>query len=115
MNNPLIYKTLTDKDKKEILLSKESWEHIQGKHPEITENMIENTLLEPDFINELRTTKEELHYYQLRYLKNGDSNQPRFTFVSVKRTSKDELMIDTAMTKRSLKPGGNTVFKKEEK
>ena len=47
-----------------ILLTKEQYaEHIQKKHPEITLEIIENTLKNPDIVTKKSRSKKE-HFYQ---------------------------------------------------
>ena len=47
-----------------ILLTKEQYaEHIQKKHPEITLEIIENTLESPDIVTKKSRSKKE-HFYQ---------------------------------------------------
>jgi hypothetical protein len=93
-----------------IFLSNESFEHIKSGHPEITINQIKNTLLDPLEIHESSKQMESLLYYSIKI---RTEKKVRYICVVVKKTSKSELFVETAMTTSNIKKG-RIVFKKEE-
>jgi len=56
----------SDKDNRQIRLTDERWQHIEGCHPEMTEqlNRIKETLQEPDKIVRSRSDSEAELFYR---------------------------------------------------
>ena len=74
-----------------ILLTKEQYtEHIQKKHPEITLEIIENTLNTPDIVTKKSRSKKE-HFYQKKI-----DNTYFFVVVSFYKNIKNVRFILTA-------------------
>ena len=85
---------------REIELSKESWEHIQDSHPEISQQDIINVLLKPDEVRRSSySTQAELYY-----LIKSHVPKLRYSCVVVKVLTVG-CYISTAMTLISMKKG----------
>ena len=81
-----------------ILLTKEQYaEHIQKKHPEITLEIIENTLKSPDIVTKKSRSKKE-HFYQKKI-----DNVNFFVVVSFYKNIKNIRFILTAYSVNSNK------------
>ena len=79
-----------------ILLTKEQYaEHIQKKHPEITLEIIENTLKNPDIVTKKSRSKKE-HFYQKKI-----DNIHFFVVVSFYKNIKNIRFILTAYSVNS--------------
>ncbi len=79
-----------------ILLTKEQYaEHIQKKHPEITLEIIENTLKNPDIVTKKSRSKKE-HFYQKKI-----DNINFFVVVSFYKNIKNIRFILTAYSVNS--------------
>ena len=79
-----------------ILLTKEQYaEHIQKKHPEITLEIIENTLENPDIVTKKSRSKKE-HFYQKKI-----DNIHFFVVVSFYKNIKNLRFILTAYSVNS--------------
>lgn len=88
-------KVLHDKDGKDFILTKDTWNHIQRYHPEIkTIEQIEVILKEPDTIVRSNWEKESLLYYK----KIGHLYRVVVVHTVEKR-------IKTTLTERKIKEG----------
>ena len=88
----------------EILLSENSWDHICEFHPEISQDMISNCLLQPDEVRRSSSNPRGELYYVVRAHK-------RFICVIIKRCP-DGNFISTAMI--TSKPKfGDIIYKRD--
>ena len=79
-----------------IILEKEQfYNHIEAKHPEITLEIIEEVLEDPDHVTKQSKSRKE-HYYQKQI-----ENMNYFIVVSDYRNIKNYRFIQTAFSKRS--------------
>jgi hypothetical protein len=85
---------------REIELSKESWEHIQDSHPEISRQDIINVLLNPDEVRGSNYSSQS----ELYYLIKSHAPKQRYRCVVVKVLSTG-CYISSAMTLSSMKKG----------
>lgn len=83
-----------------MIISEESWEHIQDSHPEISQQDIINVLLNPD---EVRGSNYSAQV-ELYYLIKSHAPKQRYSCVVVKVLAVG-CYISTAMTLISMKKG----------
>ena len=91
-----------------VRLVQESWVHIREKHPEISIEIIEKTISNPDFV----LMSEMNPYSELYFLhKQMNGETVRFSVVVVK-IREDGLWVSTAMTKKKV-AGGIEIYRRE--
>ncbi len=99
----------TDYKGRKIILSDESWMHVQEGHPEITIDAIERTLRDPDEVRRSRYSSKAELFYQLR----ATTIKTRYCCVIVKDIE-GKCFVSSAATVSSLKTG-ETLFSREGK
>jgi hypothetical protein len=85
---------------REIELSKDSWEHIQDSHPEISQQDIMNVLLNPDEVRGSNYSAQS----ELYYLIKSHVPKQRYSCVVVKVLAVG-CYISSAMTLSNMKKG----------
>ena len=101
-------KEFVEKSGEIVFLDDAVEKHISKDHSEISLDMLESCLLDPDIIVKSQHHDLSELYFSLRVRKR---NKVRFTLVVVKRCP-DGLFVSTAMTRSKLK-SGEILFKKE--
>ncbi len=88
---------ITDKTGKKIHLSKERWNHIRKKHPEVEEaEEVEQTIRNPDKIERYDFDETIDHYH--KYFKHKKS-PAKYLFVSVKYLNGEGYIVTAFFTK----------------